>query len=588
MTENLVNRTLSRIERECKLSASLQPHSTSELLKVGDERKSAAMRLLEIARSVFTMHQDQDGAPFLLRRDGLRIALPLRGGRHSVRAELARLFFERENRVASNAALADALGVIEGHCQQQQPCELHLRVARRDDAILVDLGDKSGRIVRIDAAGWRIEDSSPILFRRTELTSAMPAPEQDGVLGELKSLVNISPEDWPLLKAWLVAALMPDIPHPIAFIAAQQGAGKTTLMKMLLQLMDPSPVPIRSCPKDAETWAVQASAGWAIGIDNVSGLPAWFSDALCRAVSGDGYLRRRLYSDSNVSVLAFRRVIALTTIDAGALRGDLGERLLVIELPPIGSGKRRSEAEILAAFEKMRPRLLGGLFTLVSRALAALPNVKPRSWPRMADFAMIVAALDDANGTRALERFTEQASRVAADVVDSSPVASAVRDFMGGNQAEWEGNASALLERLAPIDSKPPRGWPRSARGLSGELRRVAPALSACGVHVVTPDQQSASEKSRKRVFTLRRLEERREEACEPSDSAKSSLQATEGGQHRTDARGSGPSEARDRIRQKPHSDAVVVGGARSNGWNGSMQSFSEDEPEFVIVGEVP
>jgi len=30
---------------------------------------------------------------------------------------------------------------------------------------------------------------------------------------------------------------------------------------------------------------------------HVSSVPAWWSDALCRAVSGDGDVRRRLYTE---------------------------------------------------------------------------------------------------------------------------------------------------------------------------------------------------------------------------------------------------------------------------------------------------
>jgi hypothetical protein len=50
-------------------------------------------------------------------------------------------------------------------------------------------------------------------------------------------------------------------------------------------------------------------------LDNISGIPDWLSDALCRAVTGDGMVRRRLYENDDLTVLAFRRVVALTSID---------------------------------------------------------------------------------------------------------------------------------------------------------------------------------------------------------------------------------------------------------------------------------
>ena len=54
-------------------------------------------------------------------------------------------------------------------------------------------------------------------------------------------------------------------------------------------------------------------------------------------------VRRQLYTDSGLSVFAFRRVLLLNGIDLGGLRGDLSERLLTIHLEPISDQNRRTE-----------------------------------------------------------------------------------------------------------------------------------------------------------------------------------------------------------------------------------------------------
>src|SRR5687767_7851313 len=56
------------------------------------------------------------------------------------------------------------------------------------------------------------------------------------------------------------------------------------------------------------------------------------SDSLCRAATGDGDVGRALYTDSDLAVFAFRRCIILNGIDVGALRGDLADRTLPINL----------------------------------------------------------------------------------------------------------------------------------------------------------------------------------------------------------------------------------------------------------------
>jgi hypothetical protein len=54
-------------------------------------------------------------------------------------------------------------------------------------------------------------------------------------------------------------------------------------------------------------------------------------------------------------------------------------------------------------------------------------------------------------------------------------------------RSKWEGTASDLLpelERHAPEDIARKRSWPKSARALSGILRRLAPNLRTVGISV--------------------------------------------------------------------------------------------------------
>lgn len=46
---------------------------------------------------------------------------------------------------------------------------------------------------------------------------------------------------------------------------------------------------------------------------------------MCRAVTGDGLVKRTLYSDTDVTVLNYRRVLVVNGIDVGAVRCDLAD-----------------------------------------------------------------------------------------------------------------------------------------------------------------------------------------------------------------------------------------------------------------------
>ncbi|MDG4869772.1 hypothetical protein P8631_17440, partial [Guyparkeria sp. 1SP6A2] len=90
--------------------------------------------------------------------------------------------------------------------------------------------------------------------------------------------------------------------------------------------------------------------------------------------------------------------------------------------------------------------------------------------PRMADFATILAALDQLNGTRSLGRYADKAGQIAADTL-------AADDFIAtlmNHPDEFTGTSAELLALLT-LD-QPPRGWP-TPRNVTTRLRRHAPAL---------------------------------------------------------------------------------------------------------------
>jgi len=463
-----------------------EPANTDTEPGYGEGKPSQATRLVALARRSYRTVLGADGKTYAVPLGGARVALTLRG-ENGLRTRLARAFFDDTQSAAGASAIADALTVLEGQAVDTDPEPVALRVARHEDTLVLDLGTPDGRAVVISPDGWEIVDESPVLFRRTRLTSPMPTPTRHaantpGGLERLKGLLNVSESGFRLMVAWLVAGIFPAIPHPILALSGEQGTAKSTTGRMLVCLIDPSPAPLRATPKDAKAWTVQAAASWTVMLDNVSSIPAWFSDTLCKAVTGDGMVERALYTDDDVNVLSFQRVIGMTTIDAGAMRGDLAERLLMVELDPIPPSARRTDDEVKAAFDAAAPAILGAILDLTSKVLATLPEVTVTELPRLADFAKILAAIDQANEWTTLADFTALAQDITEAVIEADPFADAVR-AMVADKREWSGTAAKLLE-LLPAAEGAGKSWPRTARGVSGHLRRVAPALRKHGIGI--------------------------------------------------------------------------------------------------------
>ena len=443
------------------------------------QKKSQATMLVELTKERFDLGVTPEGEPFATPKSGPRLVRMLRGGRTSLRAELAKAYFARSGSAPSQAALADALQVITGQANELDATTLHLRVARHEGALVLDLGDVTGRVVVIRADGWQVVNSSPVLFRRTELTGALPVPVPGAPLGELWTLVNVAERWRPVLAAVLVHALMPDAPHVITALTGEQGTGKTSAMRMLAALIDPSPAQVRKAPRDVDTWTTAAAGSWVVALDNLSGVNDQISDALCRASTGDGDVRRRLYSDGDLHVIAFLRVVLLNGIDLGALNDDLVDRLVAVTLDRIPDRDRRKDADLTRAWTVAHPRVLGALLDLTCAVLRALPGVELDAPPRMADFGYVLAAVDDVLGTDGMRTYLGSRTEMAEEVVTSDPVLAALTAEVTG---EFLGTSAELLQRITPtrLDWKAPKDWP-SARQLTSTVKRRAPSLRRLG-----------------------------------------------------------------------------------------------------------
>lgn len=450
----------------------------------GQDIRSAATVLVEIARERYRFGVSEDSEPYAVPEDGPKVVSMLRGGKTSLRGKLARTYFTATGRAAPQAALADALQVIEGFAQEEDPQRLYMRVARHGGALWIDLGDQTGRAVRITAEGWSIADEAPVLFKRTPLNGPLPDPERGVKLDELWAWLNVASEDRPLVAAWLVAALFCDIPHPILGLFGEQGTGKTTALKLLALTLDPGPVPARKPPKDADSWVTAAQGSWVVGLDNLSDIPSWLSDSMCRAVTGDGDVRRRLYTDADLAVYAFRRCLALNGIDLGELRGDLAERLLPIDLATISEADRMEEESLWPRWREVHPGILGAVLDLAASVLAEMPAVQLAARPRMADFARILTAVDRVLGTVGAERYMARQGALAVDSLTGDEFITQVADKVAGTLAgTFTGTSKQLRELVTPREDgwRAPRGWPKNTRQVTERLRRQAPVMRKAG-----------------------------------------------------------------------------------------------------------
>jgi hypothetical protein len=152
----------------------------------------------------------------------------------------------------------------------------------------------------------------------------LSVPECGASIDALRSFLNLlNQNDFVLVVAWLLAALRSGGPYPLLAVSGEQGSAKTVLSKLLRALVDPNAGPVRALPREERDLMIAANNGHLLAFDNLSGLPAWLSDALCRLASGGSFAFRQLYTDDEEVLFKAARPTILNGIDPRALAGRL-------------------------------------------------------------------------------------------------------------------------------------------------------------------------------------------------------------------------------------------------------------------------
>src|SRR2546425_1134060 len=420
--------------------------------------------------------------------DGHRETSPIRSKRF--RGWLRRRYYQATGDAASAAEIRSALDLLEARAQFDGPERVvHVRIAEQAGHIYLDLADEHWRAVDIGPDGWGVIGCPPVRFRRPAGMLPLPVPQQGGSIECLNSFLNLaSRDDFVLIVAWLLAALRSGGPYPLLAISGEQGSAKTVLSKLLKALIDPNAAPVRSLSREERELMIAANNGYLLAFDNVSGLPVWLSDTLCRLASGGSFAVRQLYSDDGEVLFEAARPILLNGIEEVISRPDLGDRAILLTLAPIGEAQRRPESELWHEFEIARPRTLGALLDAVVHGLRGLGGVHLHRLPRMADFALWAAACETAlwpAGTFARAYAANRRTAIEG-MIEADPVAACIRGLMA-ERAAWTGSAADLLRAADFIGGdvwKRSAGWPKTPRALAGRLRRAQTFLRTLGIEV--------------------------------------------------------------------------------------------------------
>jgi hypothetical protein len=240
-----------------------------------------------------------------------------------------------------------------------------------------------------------------------------------------------------------------------------------------------------SIPDDKNEMAQQLMHHYVCYYDNLTKLADWQSNQLCRAATGAGDSKRKLFSNDEDILYEYIRATGFSGIYLVATQADLLSRGLIIKYNTIPDKYLRDILEVKAKFNKMLPQLLGFLFDIMVKVLRykkthhdVIRDIKPS--PRMVDFAQVTELALRFIGYKKnqfIDAYNENVNLQTEAAIDGNPLGIAIKAFMS-DKKKWNGTASDLLAELEflaselTIDTRDEL-WPKAPHALSRRLTEM-------------------------------------------------------------------------------------------------------------------
>lgn len=344
-----------------------------------------------------------------------------------------------------------------------------LRVGAANARVLyVDLCDAQRRVVRVDPTGWEIENESSVYFRRTDDMLPLPIPERGGSIDELQPFLNISDDQFILVKRWLLTALRSWGPYPLAVIIGPAGSAKSTFARILRDLTDPDKIPVSGPPREVRDLNVASQDSHVLAFDNISSLSQKLSDALCRIATGGGHRERRFYTNREQARFPFvSRPVILNGVVEFVAAPDLLDRSIVLHLQHLDH--KLTEAALRRDFNNKKGRIFGGLLDLMVGGVRNPASAPSESSARMVEAITWCTACGLTDFENCYQQNLADNNRA---IIEHDQLAVGVRALMR-NRAQWNGTMTELAATLKAS------GYQVSdhLQTLSERLRQIAPAL---------------------------------------------------------------------------------------------------------------
>jgi len=364
--------------------------------------------------------------------------------------------------------------------------------------ILVDINPI--RYIKITTGAITEETECPIIIVLNDRSKALPRLSAKSDLSLVNKYVNVERNQLPLLHTFIVECFVANGQFSILQLLGQEQTGKSTLIKILHKLIDPSEN-MNVSITDEWSFYLMANQTHLVDYDNLEkdNMQKWVSSALSRIATGTAYVKRKLHTNSGTVSLATANPQIIASIEQVIDKSDVLSRSFVINTPIMESKNYLLDSEFWDAFDNDYPAIFTGLVKAIQHVLKNKDQADRKNLERMSESHLIGRTLESFEGLNWGMTYDDSLSNnkevVAETIIDEKPVAQWLKLYIESNNVrELELTPTQWLEKMhkdkADYGIDPTelqliqQSLPRTSRTLGSRFSQVQKPLQRFGIHL--------------------------------------------------------------------------------------------------------
>lgn len=361
------------------------------------------------------------------------------------------------------------------------------------------LSDADSTTIEICNGVWQVSANPKYRFltSSSQLQQVMPQESSKSLLELLAPLVNLKGDDLLLFAIWLVQCFSGGA-HYGLLLSAERGSSKSTLTRLVNQILDPSRATTMQLQKKLQDFQDVLADNYLCCYDNLRDIPKEYSDTLAAAITCSTVAKRILYTTNDIAYMKLHNVIVLNGIQLSLSEPDLAERFLFFELKKLKPDQLRPDGEIEKLFANSRPLILGAIFDILAKATILIGQPMTVKPTRMAGAFVEMLAIARAMGVSEQKFDAVIKANVATmqRACSATPLVQAIVEYMDGpafGKRKVIEKSSDFYKRVVANYSGTKSSLPGSASEFSKRLKSEHDSLAAAGFSSIVDDTGSVS-----------------------------------------------------------------------------------------------